>query len=438
MHQPSSAGTTSAPGPTTPATGVPEAVAPPPGHPRFPLIDALRALAAIAILVVHVAIFSHVFEGAFYRRLVAHLDIGVTLFFLLSGFLLYRPMLAARVLGAPRSRVRDYARRRVLRIAPAYWLALTVLAIFPGLYGVFSGNWWVYYGLLQNYPVFTIDHGCAVNGFRCGIGPSWSLAIEVVFYAVLPLFAFAMARATRRLRGGRWLAAELGVLAAISAVSVLIQSLTIHYSAWWFFSPLGRGWWFGLGMALAAVSVWIQQRGRAPGAVRWAGGHPGAMWTAAALLYVVPSLLVFHPGPMAGFPLGSSTQYTAQYILFGLIGALLLVPAVFGDGAVGWPRRLLAHPALAWLGLVSYGIFLWHFPILVALGEAGVAGWWPAMAFPVLGICTFAITVACAALSYYLVERPLMRLKYGRRRGPGPMLAPPTDDMLRPLGTGSP
>ena len=107
--------------------------------------------------------------GTWYRGFFAHLDIGVTMFFVISGFLLYRPMVASRILGVPATRTRDYARRRFLRIVPAYWLALTVLGIFPGLYGVFSGNWWVYYGLLQNYPIYTKDTGCATHLIGCGI-----------------------------------------------------------------------------------------------------------------------------------------------------------------------------------------------------------------------------------------------------------------------------
>jgi peptidoglycan/LPS O-acetylase OafA/YrhL len=282
-----------------PVERTPDAVAPPPGHPRFPLFDSLRALAALSVLLVHAALFSGAIQNASYKGLVAHLDIGVTLFFLLSGFLLYRPFVAARILGAPPIGVRDYARRRFLRIAPAYWLALTALAIFPGIYGAFSGNWWVYYGLLQNYPVYTLNGGCASDLFRCGIAPTWSLAVEVAFYAVLPFFAIGMARLTARLRGARWLAGELTMLTAVAAVSVWIQSVTIDTDLlrWLFFSPLGRGWWFGLGMGLACLSVWVQQRGREPAALRWLGDHPGAPWTLGLLLYLIASLVILDPVP---------------------------------------------------------------------------------------------------------------------------------------------
>lgn len=390
------------------------AVSPPPGHPRFPLFDSVRALAAISIVLVHVAIFSGALEDAWYRRLVAHLDIGVPIFFLLSGFLLYRPFVAARMLGSAEVRLRDYGRRRFLRIAPAYWLALTALAIFPGLDGVFGGDWWVYYGLLQNYPIYTPGAECTSFGFSCGIAPTWTLAIELGFYAMLPFFALAMGCWNRSRRDDRWPHRELAAFVALAAVSVWIQSLDLitDLSIWLFFSPLGRFWWFALGMALAVVSVRVQQRGAEPAAVRWLGDHPGLLWAAALALYLIASLFLLEPGPALAARVGiSMLDYLGAYLLFGVIAALIVLPAVFGDGRGGAPRRILANPTLAWLGLISYGIFLWHYPIMLGLVEGGVDQWWPEMAFPVLAIVTLAITVACAAISYYLVERPLMRLK---------------------------
>jgi peptidoglycan/LPS O-acetylase OafA/YrhL len=398
------------------AAAVPEAVAPPPGNPRFPLFDSLRAIAALSIVLVHTALFAGVFGHASYQRLVAHLDIGVTIFFVISGFLLYRPMLAARILRAPRTPIRTYGRRRFLRIAPAFWLALTMLAIFPGIYGVFTGNWWVYYGLLQNFPVYTPTGKCApltVTSFNCGITPVWSLTIEVIFYALLPFFALGMARLTSRLREGRWLTVELAVLAALTGVSVWIQGFHVHSSVmpYLFYSPLGRAWWFGLGMALAALSVWIEQRGAAPAAVRWVARHPELPWGMALALYLLAALVIFDPVPTLSGPAVPIGEYVAEYLVFGVVAVLVVVPAVFNERPRGVPQRVLGHRVLSWLGLVSYGVFLWHFPIMYALVQGNVEHWIPSLFYPVLIVTTLAITIVCAALSYYLVERPLMRHK---------------------------
>jgi peptidoglycan/LPS O-acetylase OafA/YrhL len=374
-------------------------------------------MSALAILVVHTAIFSDV-SATWYWPLLAHLDIGVPIFFLLSGYLLYRPMLSARVLGTPSTPSAIYALRRFLRIMPAYWLALTVLAIVPGLAGVFSGNWWVYYGLLQNYPVYTEGADCAANRFLCGIGPSWTLALEVAFYTVLPFVALAMRWISSRAPRMSWLTVELAALGVSSAISLAIQGgqsfSALHL--WLFFSPLGRAWWFGLGMGLAAVSVWLQQRDNLAPTARRVSDYAGVLWGVAILLYVLAARFVFEEQPLLAFPFGIGRfQYLTAYLLAGVIAFLVLVPAVFWDGRGGPAQRVLANPVLVWLGRISYGIFLWHYPILLGLGKAGASTWWPGMTFPVLLIGTLAITLVCSALSYYLLERPLMRFSHRRR-----------------------
>src|SRR4051794_41542872 len=101
----------------------PDAVAPPPGNPRFPLLDPLRAVAALCIVVTHTAAYSHFNSLNPLGAWTARLDCGVAIFFVLSGFLLYRPFVAARLGGRPGPSVGRYARRRLLRIIPAYWVA---------------------------------------------------------------------------------------------------------------------------------------------------------------------------------------------------------------------------------------------------------------------------------------------------------------------------
>jgi peptidoglycan/LPS O-acetylase OafA/YrhL len=112
-------------------------------------------------------------------------------------------------------------------------------------------------------------------------------------------------------------------------------------------------------------------------------------------------------------------QQIAQHALYGAIAFFLLLPAVFAGDGGGVPRRVLGNRVVAWLGLVSYGIFLWHHPIAVKLSEVDHHGWFPG--FRMLGItaATFAIALVCATISYYVLERPILRYKdrpFGRRR----------------------
>jgi peptidoglycan/LPS O-acetylase OafA/YrhL len=89
---------------------------------RFPLIDSIRAISALAILGVHAALVAGVYtSGSVLGTYTLHLDTGVTVFFLISAFLLYRPFVIARVSGEPGPRTGAYAWRRFLRIAPGYW-----------------------------------------------------------------------------------------------------------------------------------------------------------------------------------------------------------------------------------------------------------------------------------------------------------------------------
>lgn len=394
---------------------------PPSGHPRFPLLDPLRAVAAISVMLLHVAILSGGFSP-WYKEVLGHLDMGVPFFFLLSGFLLYRPMLASRVIALPAQRLRDYARNRFFRIMPLYWVVLTVTAIVPGMFGAFSGDWWVYYGLLQNYPVYTPDGACATDYFHCAIPPAWTLAVEVFFYAVLPFFALGMAWLTGKVGfGGRrfislWVAVELGVLLVLAGVSFVIQGSPpdSDLDLWLFFSPLGRAWWFGLGMGLAVISVRVQQTGTTPPPVRWMRDHGGVFWALAAGLYLLATYVIFSPGPALAAPAGDLDEYVWQYFFFGAISLLILGPAVFSRMEGGLPTRVLAHPIPVRLGLISYGIFLWHYPVMIWLIERGIlkpfAGW----EFPVLAISTGALTIALSAVTFRLVERPLMR--WSRRR----------------------
>jgi peptidoglycan/LPS O-acetylase OafA/YrhL len=287
--------------------------------------------------------------------------------------------------------------------------------------GAFTGNWWVYYGLLQNLPVYDATGTCAVDGFRCGVPVAWSLTVEVLFYLALPFFVLLMGRLHRRRPRVVGLPIELAAVAVLTAISIVILSShpESDLDVWLFYSPLGRGWWFGLGLALAALSVAVERRPEEHPVVAWIRRHPLVPWLLAAALYVV-DVNAFENSLLA-FPLVPQSEFVAQYLLVGAIGALVLLPAIFGREGGGLPRRVLAHPTLAWLGLVSYGIFLWQIGVMVFLiDDLSVLDLWPAMDFPVLLATGFAGTVACAAASFYLLERPLMGWRAARPRRPQP------------------
>jgi peptidoglycan/LPS O-acetylase OafA/YrhL len=411
-------------------------VAPPPGHPRFPLVDSLRAIAALSVLVYHTGYATSAIRQPVYGAFIERLNVGVTLFFVISGFLLYRPFVAARLLGAPSARLRDYARRRLLRILPAYWLALTVLAIYPGLSGVFTNHWWIYYGFMQIY-----NDGTVLKG----IGPAWTLCIEITFYAALPVYAALVARGVRGRSRHAQVRIELGVLAAITA-AVIGYRTWLHYHDFispWFNTLFCYADWFAAGMALAVLSVASQGSDRRPAVLRFVERWPLAPWLVAAVAFWIMSTEIGGPHLINFFGhfglFYSLREDLGIHCLATVVGVGLLIPAVFGAGSSaavpgrGWIRRILADRRLAWLGLISYGIYLWQGPIKTVVCQPGGqvfvtdscalhgVALFQHVPFLSLTVITLMVVVACAAASYYIVERPLLRLKDRRT----PPAAPP-------------
>jgi peptidoglycan/LPS O-acetylase OafA/YrhL len=396
------------------------AVAPPPGNPRFALFDSIRGIAVLCIVLYHVASITGEINKRVIGDLIAVLgNQCLIVFFVVSGFLLYRPYVAAHAGARHGPRTARYLRRRALRILPAYWTALTVLAIFPGIVGVFSGDWWRYYFFLQAYSSRTLGRG---------IPPAWSLCVEVSFYLLLPLWAIAIRRARAALWPGRWLAVELIPLAAVAIGGILIQlaASRLLVSNLLPTTLLGESTWLALGMALAIWSVAEELQPGRSRPVAFVTAHPGTCWIA-AVACLVGATAILHPGGLFNIIVSLRTKQPiartlAGIVLTGGLAAFLVAPALFGERAGGLPRKVLAWRPLVWLGIVSYGVYLYHLAVAELLGESadpghiavaglGLAHRIDVLSTPILFVLTVAGTVLAAAVSYYVVELPFLRLK---------------------------
>jgi peptidoglycan/LPS O-acetylase OafA/YrhL len=364
----------------------------------FPLVHSMRAVAALSVLAYHGLFKAYLVQhpGSVLAPYAAHLDVGVSVFFLISAFVLYRPMVAARLHGEAMSDPQAYGRRRLLRIVPAYWVALLVAGIagasYLGYPAIFSGQGVpAYFGFLQIYSPDTAGGG---------INVAWTLCVELTFYAFLPLWAIAM----RRLRPRGGLRSEMVALGLLFAASLAWQALAVHST-----NPNGFGlsaarWLeplpnfldqFAVGMALAVASVaWEQGRGPA-----WLLRRPRIAWVLAAVAFWVVSTQLGLHGAQGDHLTAAS--YVARHQLYTVVALGLLWPAVFGSRRGG--------RALAFVGTISYGIYLYHIPVLLTLAKAwglpdgagALAAWLAA------GV---ACTIALAWLSWHLVERPALRL----------------------------
>jgi peptidoglycan/LPS O-acetylase OafA/YrhL len=178
---------------------------------RLPGIEGLRALAALSILLVHTWAEAGPTGPVKFTPLVDHhlldLGYGVTLFFTLSGFLLYRPFASAILQGSRQLNLLNYLKNRALRILPGYWAVLLFCALGIGGLFLHSGGGLVD-GRLTN-PSLLLRAALLVQNYDprtmlTGIGPAWSLAVEVVFYLILPLLAWLAWRlGSARGRSGR-------------------------------------------------------------------------------------------------------------------------------------------------------------------------------------------------------------------------------------------
>lgn len=166
-------------------------------------------------------------------------------------------------------------------------------------------------------------------------------------------------------------------------------------------------------MALAVISAGAAVRGRAPGGLaRTLGDAPGAAWLAAGCCYagVVALRVPF------GFDPPTVAQELLRQVLFGLVAGLLVAPGAFGPQDVGLIRRFLRWPPIVGLGIVSYGIYLWHLTVQEWLTRPGrpLAG----ASLLELLVWSTPIVVAIAAASWFGLERPIQRAV--RRGGPSP------------------
>lgn len=376
---------------------------------RFPTFEGLRALCAFGVLAYHAGTFTGVTWGRDASvggagPWLQHLNVGVSIFFVLSGFLLFRPFVIAQLSGEVRPRFGRYLVRRLTRIYPAYWVALFVTT---RVLDVNLGDWW---GHLRFYALIQIYWGDTVLG---GLVQAWSLCTEVSFYLFLPFWVLALCR-----RSGTFdqqVRRHYLGLAGLYAVGIVVRSqLRAGGHAVGYGTLPANCDLFAIGMALAVASAAAAVRGRAPGGLaRTVGDLPGVAWLAALCCYAgVVSLRYPY-----GFDPPTVAQEVFREVLFGFVAALVVAPGVFGPQDQGWVRAALRWRPLMAAGVVSYGIYLWHLTVMTKLAQAAGSFIAP-VSFGSLTLWTAAISCVVAAASWFGVERPLLRR--ARRGTPTP------------------
>ena len=335
---------------------------------RVPSLTGVRALAALLVVATHAAYttgkYTHGFVGLFYSRL----EIGVPIFFVLSGYLLFGPWVKAAAAGATGPSVKRYAWHRVRRIMPAY--VVTVLAAYA-IYHFRDGgpnpghSWWGLFRNLTLTQIYTDNYGFAL--LHQGLTQMWSLAVEVAFYVALPLLAYLLmvVLCKRQWRPGLLLAGLAGLFLLSPAWMVLVHtndSLPDGAKLW---LPGYLAWFVGGMMltVLAAMGVRVY-------------------WFVAVPLALICFVIVCTP--IAGEPQTSPTglaQALVKTVFYAAIATLVVAPLALGGGDTvrrpaggGWYSRLLASRPMVWLGEISYEIFLVHL-VLMEIAMTEVLHW---------------------------------------------------------------
>lgn len=343
------------------------------GRPYVAAIDGLRALAVIAVMLYHLD--ARLLPGGF---------AGVDVFFVISGYVVTGSLLRDRALPFTGFLAHFYA-RRLRRIAPALVACLLVtvvasIALIPstvisalfertGLYAFFG---------LSNFALLAraggyFDPRSEFNPFT----HTWSLGVEEQFYLLFPLLIYAwLARPASmpgRVARALFLAACAGSLAACAYWSTRDPALAYYMLP-------SRFWELGAGAALACLGT-----GRADGQVP---GARAALLASAGAVVLLVTLVLARP---ADFPF--------PWALPAVAGTVAIVAAV-SRGAGGVVVRVLSTRAMVAIGLMSYSLYLWHWPVYVLLR------WTIGLDSPLEAGVAVALTAALAFASYRLVERP--------------------------------
>jgi peptidoglycan/LPS O-acetylase OafA/YrhL len=358
--------------------------------PSVPALDGVRGLAALMVVLTHVGYQTGAVVHGAHGALLARFDVGVALFFVLSGFLLYRPWLAAAAVGRRAPDVRSYLRRRGVRILPAYWLVLIVVLLLPARSTLTSADTLTNLTLTQVYP------GHLLPDYT----QTWSLCTEAAFYVLLPLVAGLLARHRRRRIA--WVALLAVVVGAWAWTGLCAADVLPVRAAQWL--P-GHADWFVAGLVLATLADDVHRRPE---------GRVGRLWrdfreAPGALLALAAGVAVLAATPLAGprtLAVTTTGDAVTKEVLYAVAATLLVLAALVAGPRTRFARLLGSRPA-RWCGHVSYGVFLWHLLVLDAVRKVLGVPLFGGHALTV-GLLTVIGSLAAAGLSWQLFERPLL------------------------------
>jgi peptidoglycan/LPS O-acetylase OafA/YrhL len=379
---------------------------------QFPLTESLRGIACVGIVVFHIANeIKLTGEPGVLAQLILRMDVGLWVFFVISGFLLYRPFVVASLERSPQPGIRAYLVRRFLRLAPGYWVALTLTALWFDIPNVFEpADAARQYLLIQNYWPDSLNQG---------LGQAWSICVELAFYLTLPVYAVLVRRLPISVRARP--AVELTLLGLLVGSSVLYKYHYLHVGLQ--YQSVYLPWWLdliGAGMMLAVIQAHVATHPRERRWIRFVERFPSVLLLAAAASLAILCFGLGFTGQLTQ-PLDPA-QIMERHLINGVAGVLLVAMAVFGQPRQGRTRRLLANRGIRYLGTISYGTFLWQVAGILFTVRSGVLEHIPFESVRAIAaiVLTLAISTAAGSLSWHMIERRAIRLGHRTRSGSTP------------------
>jgi peptidoglycan/LPS O-acetylase OafA/YrhL len=371
--------------------------------------DGVRGVGAIFVFTTHLCLLAdpaqnNLLSYGWAAPILGHIDLGLSAFFVLSGYLIARPFARAYVAGTRRPRLRNYVRNRILRVVPVFYLVTLLVLLRFGLDGTLESGQKLHSTGWQVLGQFLFVQGQTYGPAVAPIGPAWSIGAEVGFYVLIPLSAALMYFVAGRVRA-RYVRVALALLAiaVVTFVTIALRAADKYYFPW-LTSPPAIMWVFMPGVALAIVEPLFAARLR--GRARIATTIAWGAFALALLCAIVYAATDYDPRQT---PIHHALGVRA--LLAALSTGLLLAGLVVLQLGTGRAPRLFGNRVMLWLGARSYSIYLLHIWVLLEiehiLGDG--EGIWTRLA--IMGAVGVPLTVLAGALSYRFVERPFLQRK---------------------------
>ena len=344
-------------------------------------LDGIRAIAVIMVLSYHLKL--SLFKSGF---------LGVTVFFVLSGYLI-TGILISEVEEEGTIDLKNFWLRRIRRLVPAV-MSMAVVIIFVSavvnrviftkgckdfLASVLGfNNWWQIFNKVSYFEA---------AGVPSPFTHCWSLAIETQFYLIYPLillgiYKLAKSRGEGRVKRGLLFAGVTLLLALISVILMIVLFDPQKDASRVYYGTDTRAFSLLFGALLAIMWEYRMVPRRLSASVNMVLGSVSF----AALLVMTIAIN------------GSSNFWYRGGQFFGTILTVLMVYAV--SGRKTWLSRFLSNPVLKWIGDRSYSIYLWHYPIILLISKGIKASWW-------ITLIEIVLSVVLAELSYRFIETPI-------------------------------